>query len=60
MSPPPGRRPRILAFSVDTAVEEHGPHLPLATDRIQSYAVLAKLAEETAGLALARRSIMDT
>jgi creatinine amidohydrolase/Fe(II)-dependent formamide hydrolase-like protein len=56
--PAPGRpesqiRPRIVAFSVDTAVEEHGPHLPLATDRIQSYAVLAKLAEETEGLALA-------
>jgi creatinine amidohydrolase/Fe(II)-dependent formamide hydrolase-like protein len=46
-------RPRIVAFSVDTAVEEHGPHLPLATDRIQSYAVLARLAEETDGLALA-------
>jgi creatinine amidohydrolase/Fe(II)-dependent formamide hydrolase-like protein len=49
----PVGRPRIVAFSVDTAVEEHGPHLPLATDRIQSYAVLAKLAEETEGLALA-------
>ncbi|MBI3866629.1 MAG: creatininase family protein [Planctomycetia bacterium] len=46
-------RPRILAFSVDPAVEEHGPHLPLATDRIQSYAVLARLAEECADLALA-------
>jgi creatinine amidohydrolase/Fe(II)-dependent formamide hydrolase-like protein len=46
-------RARILAFSVDTGVEEHGPHLPLATDRIQSYAVLAALAEETEGLALA-------
>ena len=52
-SRPPDSRARILAFSVDTAVEEHGPHLPLATDRIQSYAVLAKLAEETEGLALA-------
>jgi creatinine amidohydrolase/Fe(II)-dependent formamide hydrolase-like protein len=38
--------PRILAFSVDTAVEEHGPHLPLATDTIQSYAVLHALARE--------------
>jgi creatinine amidohydrolase/Fe(II)-dependent formamide hydrolase-like protein len=47
------RRPRVVAFSVDTAVEEHGPHLPLATDRIQSYAVLAQLAEETDGLSLA-------
>jgi creatinine amidohydrolase/Fe(II)-dependent formamide hydrolase-like protein len=57
LSGPTSRRPdgraRVIAFSVDTAVEEHGPHLPLATDRIQSYAVLAKLAEETAGLDLA-------
>ncbi|MEC7567329.1 MAG: creatininase family protein [Planctomycetota bacterium] len=34
---------RIACFSVDTAVEEHGPHLPLATDTIQSYAVLDQL-----------------
>jgi creatinine amidohydrolase/Fe(II)-dependent formamide hydrolase-like protein len=47
------RRPRILAFSVDTAVEEHGPHLPLATDRIQSYGVLVRLAAEIAEVALA-------
>ena len=33
----------ILAFSVDTAVEEHGPHLPLATDTLQSYGVLQRL-----------------
>jgi len=38
--------PKILAFSVDTAVEEHGPHLPLQTDTLQSYAVLNHLAEE--------------
>lgn len=37
---------RLLAFSVDTAVEEHGPHLPLATDTIQSYSVLSQLAEK--------------
>jgi creatinine amidohydrolase/Fe(II)-dependent formamide hydrolase-like protein len=49
----PESRQRIVAFSVDTAVEEHGPHLPLATDRIQSYAVLARLAAETPGLELA-------
>ncbi|MEO1994934.1 MAG: creatininase family protein [Planctomycetaceae bacterium] len=42
--------PRILAFSVDTAVEEHGPHLPLSTDTLQSYAVLQRLAQETDGL----------
>ncbi len=46
-------RSRILAFSVDPAVEEHGPHLPLATDRIQSYAVLARLADENTDLAIA-------
>lgn len=39
--------PKVLAFSVDTAVEEHGPHLPLMTDTIQSYAVLNQLAKET-------------
>ena len=50
-TPPPGStRPRVLAFSVDTAVEQHGPHLPLATDTIQSYAVLTKLAREVDGL----------
>jgi creatinine amidohydrolase/Fe(II)-dependent formamide hydrolase-like protein len=42
--------PKILAFSVDTAVEEHGPHLPLATDTIQSYAVLDRLAEKFDGV----------
>lgn len=41
--PPTGR---VLAFSADTAVEEHGPHLPLATDTIQSYSVLGQLATE--------------
>jgi len=45
--------PQILAFSVDTAVEQHGPHLPLATDRIQSYAVLAQLADEIEGFVVA-------
>ena len=39
-------RPDVLAYSVDTAVEEHGPHLPLATDTIQSYSVLRRLADE--------------
>ena len=43
----------MLAFSVDTAVEEHGPHLPLATDRIQSYLVLSRLLPEFPGLQLA-------
>ena len=46
---PPNDPPQVLAFSVDTAVEEHGPHLPLATDTIQSYAVLERLANEFEG-----------
>jgi creatinine amidohydrolase/Fe(II)-dependent formamide hydrolase-like protein len=44
------RRPKILAFGVDTTVEQHGPHLPLGTDTIQTYAVLQRLASETEGL----------
>jgi len=43
----------ILSFSVDTAVEEHGPHLPLMTDTIQSYGILAKLAEFSPDLGIA-------
>lgn len=43
---PPPDSPKILAYSVDTAVEEHGPHLPLGTDTLQSYAVLNRLEEE--------------
>lgn len=50
--PPPTNKPRILAFSVDTAVEQHGPHLPLATDTIQSYAVLTRLEREFASFVL--------
>lgn len=50
----PLARPRVLAFSIDTAVEQHGPHLPLATDTIQSYAVLARLGRETDGLVVGR------
>ena len=46
------RKPRVLAFSFDTAVEEHGPHLPLSTDTIQSYGVLERLAEQIEGFAL--------
>lgn len=42
-------KPRILGFSIDTAVEQHGPHLPLSTDTIQSYLVLSRLAEEIDG-----------
>ena len=45
----PPRKPRVLSFSVDTAVEEHGPHLPLATDTIQSYLALSRLANEIDG-----------
>lgn len=50
--PPPVRRPRVLAFSVDTAVEQHGPHLPLATDTLESYAVLHALADRVDGFAV--------
>jgi creatinine amidohydrolase/Fe(II)-dependent formamide hydrolase-like protein len=47
VDPPTIPSAHVLAFSVDTAVEEHGPHLPLATDTIQSYSVLNQLATET-------------
>ncbi|MHC4402086.1 MAG: creatininase family protein [Planctomycetota bacterium] len=43
----------IVAFSVDTAVEQHGPHLPLMTDTLQSYAVLRQLACDRGDLGLA-------
>ncbi|MDP6446658.1 MAG: creatininase family protein [Pirellulaceae bacterium] len=42
----PPRTGGVAAFSVDTAVEEHGPHLPLCTDTIQSYGALARLCAE--------------
>lgn len=45
-----GGRPKVLALGVDTTVEQHGPHLPLATDTIQTYAVLRRLAAERAGV----------
>jgi creatinine amidohydrolase len=45
---------KVLAFSVDTAVEEHGPHLPLATDTIQSYSVLNALADRIDGILVGR------
>lgn len=47
-------RPAVIAFSVDTAVEEHGPHLPLGTDTIQSYSVLRELAASIEGFQLAK------
>lgn len=50
---PPVRKPPVLGFSVDTAVEEHGPHLPLGTDVLQSYAVLERLSDECDDLAIA-------
>ena len=50
--PAPSSPPQVLAFSVDTAVEEHGPHLPLATDTIQSYGALSRLTQEYESLRL--------
>jgi creatinine amidohydrolase len=35
-----------LVFGVDTTVEQHGPHLPLGTDTLQTYAVLGQLAAD--------------
>lgn len=49
-----GSPPAIVAFSVDTAVEEHGPHLPLGTDTIQSYSVLQAIADEFEEIAIVR------
>ena len=46
--------PKIVALSVDTAVEEHGPHLPLGTDTIQSYSVLRRLRDEIDGFEMFR------
>jgi creatinine amidohydrolase/Fe(II)-dependent formamide hydrolase-like protein len=43
----------LVAFSVDTAVEQHGPHLPLMTDTLQSYGVLHELAGDNPDLGLA-------
>ena len=51
--PPANGNAEIVAFSVDTAVEEHGPHLPLMTDTLQSYAVLTQLARSFPQLSLA-------
>jgi creatinine amidohydrolase len=47
----PAQKP-LVAFSVDTAVEQHGPHLPLMTDTLQSYGVLGRLAAENPELGL--------
>jgi creatinine amidohydrolase/Fe(II)-dependent formamide hydrolase-like protein len=52
-APGPATRPRVLAICIDTAVEQHGPHLPLATDRIQSLTVLDALARQTPDLHIA-------
>ena len=44
--------PKVLAIGVDTTVEQHGPHLPLGTDTIQTYAVLKQLASEIDGVVI--------
>ncbi|MGI9470332.1 MAG: creatininase family protein [Rubripirellula sp.] len=51
-TPTPSAPGNVIAFSVDTAVEEHGPHLPLGTDTIQSYAVLNAITSEFDSLEL--------
>jgi creatinine amidohydrolase len=51
-SAPPTSPPSVLAIGVDTTVEQHGPHLPLGTDTIQTYAVLQQLAAERDGVAV--------
>jgi creatinine amidohydrolase/Fe(II)-dependent formamide hydrolase-like protein len=51
---PQTAKPKIVAFSVDTALEEHGPHLPLGTDTIQSYSVLRKLRDTVDGFEIFR------
>ena len=51
---PHSASPKIVTFSVDTAVEEHGPHLPLGTDTIQSYSVLRELRNEFVGMEVFR------
>jgi creatinine amidohydrolase len=44
--------PKVLAIGADTTVEQHGPHLPLGTDTIQTYAVLKQLAAEIEGIVI--------
>jgi creatinine amidohydrolase/Fe(II)-dependent formamide hydrolase-like protein len=51
-APPPDRKPGVLAIGVDTTIEQHGPHLPLGTDTIQTYAVLKRLAAEIDGMTI--------
>ena len=51
-NPPPRPQPAVLAFGVDTTVEQHGPHLPLGTDTIQTYAVLERLARDDGRVAI--------
>ncbi len=41
-----GSYPEILGFSVDPAVEQHGPHLPLGTESLISHHLLSKLGHE--------------
>lgn len=44
--------PQVLGCSADTAVNQHGPHLPLASDSVQSYSILQQLAAERPGFVL--------
>jgi creatinine amidohydrolase len=51
--PPPPGRVGVLAVGADTTIEQHGPHLPLGTDTLQTYAVFAQLAAEDADVTVA-------
>lgn len=46
---PPPDSPGVLGFSADTAIHQHGPHLPLSSDSLQSVSILQQLASERAG-----------
>ena len=45
--------PNTVALVPIGSTEPHGPHLPLATDTLQSYAVLERLAAERDGVVIA-------
>ncbi len=46
---PAPKSPRVLGVAADTAINQHGPHLPLASDSIQSHCILQQLESERSG-----------